>query len=145
LATLCDFTIAVPAAKFGYTEVKVGFVPALVAAFLVLQIGEKRARELFLTGRLFGAEEGHRLGLVSEVVAVEALSGRVAELAGVLATNSPEAMAATKRLLVIQNKAWLDVAITASLEANARARETADFQEGVAAFMEKRKPVWGGA
>ena len=145
LATLCDFTVAVPDAKFGYTEVKVGFVPALVAAFLVLQIGEKRARELFLTGRLFGAEEGYRLGLVSEVVAVETLSGRVAELAGALATNSPEATAATKRLLVMQNKAWLDVAIAASLEANARARETADFQEGVTAFMEKRKPLWGGA
>ena len=64
LATLCDFTVATPAAKFGYTEVKVGFVPALVAAFLVLQVGEKRARELFLTGRIFGAEEGLRLGLV---------------------------------------------------------------------------------
>jgi methylglutaconyl-CoA hydratase len=142
LATLCDFTVATPAAKFGYSEVKVGFVPALVAAFLVLQVGEKRARELFLTGRIFGAEEGLRLGLVSEVVAAEGLAARVSELAGLLKSNSPEAMAATKRLLVAQNRVWLDVAIAESLEANAMARKTADFAEGIAAFLEKRRPVW---
>ena len=142
LATLCDFTLAVPAARFGYTEVKVGFVPALVAAFLVLQVGEKRARELFLTGRVFGAEEALRLGLVTEVVAPEALEARVRELAGVLVGNSPQAMAATKRLLVAQNRAWLDAAIAESLAANAVARETEDFREGVTAFLEKRKAVW---
>jgi methylglutaconyl-CoA hydratase len=142
LATLCDFTLAVPAARFGYTEVKVGFVPALVAAFLVLQVGEKRARELFLTGRVFGAEEALRLGLVTEVVEPEALEARVQELAGVLVGNSPQAMAATKRLLVAQNRAWLDAAIAESLAANAVARETEDFREGVTAFLEKRKAVW---
>jgi methylglutaconyl-CoA hydratase len=143
LATLCDFTLAAPEARFGYTEVRVGFVPALVAAFLVLQIGEKRARELFLAGRVFGAAEGYRLGLVSELVTAAGLDGRVRELAGSLAANSPQAMAATKRLLVQQHKEWLDVAIAASLEANARARETADFKEGVTAFLEKRQAVWG--
>jgi methylglutaconyl-CoA hydratase len=142
LATLCDFTLAAPDAKFGYTEVRVGFVPALVAAFLVVQIGEKRARELFLTGRVFGAAEGYRLGLVSELVTAEGLDGRVKELAACLGRNSPEAMASTKRLLVQQNKEWLDGAIAASLEANATARETADFKEGVAAFLEKRTAVW---
>jgi methylglutaconyl-CoA hydratase len=142
LATICDFTLATPAAKFGYTEVKIGFVPALVAAFVVLQIGEKRARELLLTGRIFSAEEAHRVGLVSEMVDGEGLEARVAELAAGLIANSPEAMAATKRLLITQNKAWLDAAIAASLEANAVARETADFREGVTAFLEKRRPVW---
>ena len=58
LATMCDFTLAVPGAKFGYTEVRIGFVPALVSAFLVLQMGEKRARDLLLTGRLFTSEGG---------------------------------------------------------------------------------------
>ncbi len=143
LATICDFTLAVPAAKFGYTEVRIGFVPALVSAFLVLQVGEKAARDLLLTARLFSAEEGYRLGLVSEVVAADALSARVEELAAKLAGNSPEAMAATKRLLVAQNKTWLDGAIHESLEENARAREKADFREGVTAFLEKRRPVWG--
>jgi len=142
LATLCDFTLAVPAARFGYTEVRIGFVPAVVSAFLALQIGDKRARELLLTGRLFDAEEAQRLGLVNEVVAAEDLQARVNALAEVLAGNSPTALAATKRLLATQNRAWLDSALAAALEANAGARETADFREGVAAFLEKRKPVW---
>lgn len=142
VATLCDFTLAVPAAKFGYTEVRIGFVPALVSAFLALQVGDKRARDLLLTGRLFDATEAHRLGLVSEVVAGEALQSRVATLAAVLAANSPSSLEATKRLLAAQNKEWLDAAIAAAMDANATARETADFREGVASFLEKRKPVW---
>jgi methylglutaconyl-CoA hydratase len=142
LATICDFTLAVPAANFGYTEVRIGFVPALVSAFLALQIGDKRARDLLLTGRLFDASEAHRLGLVNEVVAPEHLEARVRALALALEANSPESLGATKRLLAAQNKAWLDAAIAQALEANARARETADFHEGIAAFLEKRKPVW---
>jgi methylglutaconyl-CoA hydratase len=143
LATMCDFTLAVPGAKFGYTEVKIGFVPAVVSAFLVLQIGEKPARDLLLTGRIFTSEEAARLGLVNEVVDAEKLTARTLELVGMLRANSPEAMAATKRLLRAQNKAWLDMALAEALAANAEARGTHDFREGVAAFLEKRKPVWG--
>jgi methylglutaconyl-CoA hydratase len=142
LATLCDFTLAVPAAKFGYTEVRIGFVPAIVSAYLTVQIGDKRSRDLLLTGRLFDAAEAYRLGLVSEVVAPEALQGRVRAVAEQLVANSPAALAATKRLLAAQNKAWLDEAISAALDANAHARETPDFREGVSAFLEKRKPQW---
>lgn len=142
LATICDFTLAVPAAKFGYTEVRIGFVPALVSAFLVLQVGEKRARDLLLTGRLFSAEEAHRVGLVNEVVQPESLRARVVELAAVLKASSPASMAATKRLLAAQNKAWLDGAIELAMAANAESRGTPDFREGVAAFLEKRRPEW---
>jgi methylglutaconyl-CoA hydratase len=142
LATLCDFTLAVPAAKFGYTEARIGFVPALVSAFLVLQIGDKRSRDLLLTGRFFDAAEAHRLGLVNEVVQPQALDERVHALAQLLAANSPQSQAATKRLLAAQNKAWLDTAIAQAMEANAQARDTADFREGIASFLEKRKPVW---
>jgi methylglutaconyl-CoA hydratase len=145
LATMCDFTLAAPGAKFGYTEVRIGFVPAVVSAFLVLQIGEKQARDLLLTARLFTSEEALRLGLVNEVVEAERLEARTLELVGVLKGNSPEALAATKRLLAAQNKAWLDGAIAEALAANAEARGTHDFREGVAAFLEKRKPVWGKA
>jgi methylglutaconyl-CoA hydratase len=145
LATMCDFTLAAPGAKFGYTEVRIGFVPAVVSAFLVLQIGEKRARDLLLTGRLFTSEEALGLGLVNEVVEAERLEARMLELVGVLKGNSPEALAATKRLLRIQNKVWLDAAIAEALAANAEARRTRDFREGVAAFLEKRTPVWGKA
>jgi len=142
LATICDFTLAVPTAKFGYTEARIGFVPALVSAFLALQIGEKQARDLLLTGRQFDAAEAYRLGLVNEVVTPEELDGRVRALAQVLIANSPDSLAGTKRLLAAQNKPWLDAAIAQGMEANARARETADFKEGIAAFLEKRKPVW---
>ena len=142
LATMCDFTLAAPGAKFGYTEVRIGFVPAVVSAFLALQIGEKRARDLLLTARLFTAEEALRLGLVSEVVEVERLEPRMLEIVSALKANSPQALAATKRLLAAQNKEWLDAAIGKSLAANAEARGTHDFREGVAAFLEKRKPVW---
>jgi methylglutaconyl-CoA hydratase len=142
LATICDFTIATPAAKFGYTEVRIGFVPALVSAFLALQVGDKRSRDLLLTGRLFSAEEALQLGLVNEIVTPEELGGRIQELAKTLVANSPQSIAATKRLIASQNRPWLDAAILAAIEANALARETGDFREGLAAFLEKRKPVW---
>ena len=142
LATLCDFTLAVPAAKFGYTEVKIGFVPAIVSAYLSLQVGEKRARELLLTGRLFTAQEAFEFGLVSEVVSPEQLQGRVQAISHLLMANSPISLRATKNLLTDQNRAWLDAAMHVSMEANARSRETPDFKEGIAAFLEKRKPGW---
>ena len=143
LATMCDFTLAAPGVKFGYTEVRIGFVPAVVSAFLTLQIGEKQARDLLLTARLFTSEEALRLGLVNEVVAAEQLEARMLEIVSALKANSPEALSATKRLLAAQNKEWLDTAIAEALAANAEARRTHDFREGVAAFLEKRKPVWG--
>jgi len=142
LATICDFTLATPAAKFGFTETRIGFVPAFVSAFLALQVGDKHSRDLLLTGRIFDAEEAFRLGLVTEVIAPEDLLPRAQSLAETLIANSPQALAATKRLLAAQNKAWLDTAVEAALKANVQARQTADFSEGVAAFLEKRKPVW---
>ena len=142
LATMCDFTLAGPGAKFGYTEVRIGFLPALVSVFLVLQVGEKRARDLLLTGRFFSGEEAVQMGLANEVVQSERLAARALELAGTLKANSSESIAATKRLLAAQNKDWLDGAISRALAANAKARETHDFREGVASFLEKRRPVW---
>lgn len=142
LATICDFTLATPEAKFGFTEARIGFVPALVSAFLALQIGDKRTRDLLLTARLFNAAEALQFGLVNEVVSRAELSVRVQSLAESLAANSPQSLSATKALLAAQNKAWLDAAIAIAMEANAKARETPDFREGLAAFLEKRKPRW---
>jgi len=68
LALLCDFTLAVPEAKFGYTEVRIGFVPAIVSTFLLRQVGEKIARDLLLTGRIFDAAEALKMGLINEIV-----------------------------------------------------------------------------
>jgi methylglutaconyl-CoA hydratase len=145
LATICDFTYAAPGVKFGFTEVKIGFVPALVSAFLTLQIGDKKARGLLLTGRLFRSEEALELGLINEVVEDGQLSTKVYDLARCLKGNSPQSMAATKKLLATQNKAWLDEAIGHSMAANSEAKGMHDFHEGVTAFLEKRRPVWGKA
>ncbi|MGA7859346.1 MAG: enoyl-CoA hydratase-related protein, partial [Terracidiphilus sp.] len=142
IATICDFTVATPEAKFGFTEARIGFVPAIVSAFLALQIGDKRTRDLLLTARLFDAAEAFQLGLVNEVVARAELSVRIQTLAETLIANSPQSLAATKHLLAAQNKVWLDAAIALAMEANAEARVTPDFREGLAAFLEKRKPVW---
>src|SRR5271166_5765287 len=89
IATLCDFTLSVPEAKFGYTEVKIGFLPAIVSVFLTRQIGDKQARNLLLTGRLVEATEALSLGLVTEIVPRERLMQRALELADVLIAASP--------------------------------------------------------
>lgn len=142
LATLCDFTLAVPEAKFGYTEVRIGFIPAIVSAFLVRQIGDKRARDLLLTGRLIQAEEAQQLGLVTRIVEEKDLMSEARKLALSLLRNSPEAMQATKRLLTGYASPHLDAEVEAAIIANANARATEDFKEGVRAFLEKRTPDW---
>src|SRR5262249_50777101 len=87
LATLCDFTLAAPEAKFGYTEVRIGFIPAIVSTFLLRQVGEKIARDLLLTGRIFDADEALRVGLINEIVPSEKLMGRARSLAAQLMEN----------------------------------------------------------
>jgi len=144
LATLCDFTIAVPEAKFGYTEVKIGFVPAIVSTFLMRQVGEKIARDLLLTGRLFDAEEAKRIGLINEIVSGEKLLERARELAALLLENSPASLRYTKRLLSDAVRAEVDMQIETAVRENAAVRSTADFREGVTSFLEKRKPRWSG-
>ena len=144
LALLCDFTLAVPEAKFGYTEVRIGFVPAIVSTFLLRQVGEKHARDLLLTGRIIGAEEAARMGLVNEIVAPETLMARARELAALLMENSPASLRATKKLLSDHARAELDTQIEAAVRENAAIRTTADFREGITSFLEKRKPVWTG-
>lgn len=144
IATLADFTIAAPEAKFGYTEVKIGFIPALVSVFLLRQIGEKAARDLLLSGRIIDAAEAMRLGLVSEVVPSEKLMARAQEVAAGLVASSPTSLARTKRLLLQHDDAALEAELERAVHANADIRATADFREGLAAFLEKREPKWTG-
>ncbi len=144
LALLCDFTLAVPEAKFGYTEVRIGFVPAIVSTFLLRQVGEKHARDLLLTGRIIGSEEAARMGLVNEIVTPENLMARARELAALVMENSPASLRATKKLLNDHARAELDTQIEAAVRENAAVRTTADFREGINSFLEKRKPVWTG-
>jgi methylglutaconyl-CoA hydratase len=142
LATLCDFTLAVPEAKFGYTEVRIGFLPAIVSTFLLRQVGEKHARDLLLTGRIIEAEEAHRIGLINEIVPGNKLIERARELASQLMENSPASLVHTKRLLREHAKMELDRQLHSAVQENAAIRATPDFREGISSFLEKRKPRW---
>lgn len=142
LATICDFTLAIPEAKFGYTEVQIGFVPAIVSAFLRGQIGDKRSRDLLLTGRLIKAQEADELGLITRVIPEQDLMVESRRLALSLLRNSPAAMQATKRLLSEHAHHHLDQETESAIAANAEARTTEDFKEGIRAFLEKRQPEW---
>ena len=144
LATMCDFTLAVPDAKFGYTEVRIGFVPAIVSSILVWQVGHKIARDLLLTGKMFDAAEAHRVGLVNEVVAAGQLLPRARDLATQLIENSPSSLRLTKKLINGYISESLDRQIEQAVRDNAEIRQTADFREGISSFLEKRRPRWSG-
>jgi methylglutaconyl-CoA hydratase len=142
LATLCDFTLAVPYAHFGYTETRIGYIPALVSVYLSRQIGEKRARGLLLSGRTFDAAEAHSIGLVDEVVEPADLLPRAQAIALHLQQKSSAALRATKQMLLQYSLPELDAQLALALAASAESRSHPDFREGIAAFLEKRKPVW---
>jgi methylglutaconyl-CoA hydratase len=144
IATLCDFTLSVPEAKFGFTEVRIGFIPGIVSVFLTRQISEKQARDLLLTGRIIEAPEAQRLGLVTQVVRTEELMTAVRKLAENLLTCSPTSLLKTKKLLSDFAAAGLDHELELAVAENAKIRSTADFREGLSSFLEKRSPRWGG-
>jgi methylglutaconyl-CoA hydratase len=144
IATLCDFTLAASEAKFGYTEVKIGFLPAIVSVFLTRQIGEKRTRDLLLTGRIVDAAEAKEIGLVNEIVPAEKLMDRARELAETLIAASPSSLTRAKRLLTSAAAASVDADLERAILENARIRCTPDFKEGLESFLQKRKPVWRG-
>jgi methylglutaconyl-CoA hydratase len=144
IATLCDFTLASPEARFGYTEVKIGFLPAIVSVFLTRQVGEKRSRDLLLTGRIIDAAQAKEFGLVTEVVPEDRLLDRANELAAEIISASPSSVTRAKHLLTSSAAPGLDHDLERAILENARIRCTPDFKEGVASFLEKRKPVWHG-
>jgi methylglutaconyl-CoA hydratase len=142
IATLCDFTLASTEARFGYTEVKIGFIPAIVSVFLTRQVGQKRSRDLLLTGRIIEPEEAKQFGLVTEVVPAERLRERAKELAAQIISASPSSVTRAKHLLISSESVGVDHDLERAILENARIRCTPDFKEGVASFLEKRKPVW---
>ncbi len=144
LATLTDITLSIPEAKFGYTEVRIGFVPALVAVFLRRQVGEKHARDLLLTGKIIDAHAAMRIGLVNEVVADTDLMKRAREVADAILKCSPSSVLRTKKLFHAHDDNAVRAELELAIEANATIRETGDFREGLAAFLEKRAPRWSG-
>ena len=138
LATACDLVVATRSARFGYPEVKIGFVPAMVAAILRRNLGEKKSFELLTQGFEFSAEEAQKIGLVNAVFDDEAFETAAVEYAGVYANVSGSAVAMTKRLLYDIDALLLAEAIALGVETNARARQTSDCKKGIAKFLEKR-------
>ncbi|MEX0967520.1 MAG: enoyl-CoA hydratase/isomerase family protein [Bacteroidia bacterium] len=144
LATVCDFIFSVPEAQFGYTEVRIGFVPAIVMFFLIRKIGEAKARELLLTGKLISATEAaNRFGIVNEVVDAGRIAQHVRSFSEDLARDtSPASIEITRRMIAeIQHEETME-ALTYAAQNNARARETEDCKRGIAAFLNKTKIEW---
>jgi methylglutaconyl-CoA hydratase len=140
LATAADLIVASDNAVFGYPEVHLGFVPAMVMALLRRAVGEKITFDLAATGRRFGAEEAQRLGLVSRVVPAARLDGDAIGFARELAGRSASALALIKRLLYGIDGVSFEEAIARGAEVNAIARATPDCQAGVRRFLERRRP-----
>src|ERR1700743_1738375 len=142
LAMLADFTLAIPEAKFGFTEVKLGYVPAIVASFLLRQVGEKVTRELLLSGRLIRAQEAYHLHVVTQIVSADELMQTARAHAQGLLQNSPSAMMQVKQLLAMHSRRRLAEEIEDAIEVNAHQRSAEDFRKGVQAFLQHRKPEW---
>ncbi|NIG57039.1 enoyl-CoA hydratase/isomerase family protein [Chitinophaga sp. Cy-1792] len=143
LVTVCDLSYVVPEAQLGYTEVKIGFIPALVAVFLVRKIGEGRAREILLTGRLISAAKAESLGLITAVVPAGEISEHVAKVAsGLCREASANSLKVTKKLI----GTVLDLPLHESLEnaaiQNAVTRGHEDCKRGISAFLNKEKLTW---
>jgi methylglutaconyl-CoA hydratase len=143
LASVCDFVFAVPEAKFGYTEVKIGFVPAIVLVFLVRKIGEQKAKQLLLSGALFQGEDAVRMGLVNFLCPKDKLDQSVNDFAKHLTeSNSGQSMMVTKKMIDEVQSMTLAQALTYACTTNANARATEDCKKGIAAFLEKRELKW---
>lgn len=143
LATICDIIFAVPEAKFGYTEVKLGFVPAIVSCYLVQKVGETLAKQLLLSGNLFTAEEALDYRLITYVTKANEINQIVRDFAVDLCNSaSGNSLALTKQLINQTTNTWLDSCLDNAIKVNAKTRESNDFKKGVAAFLAKEKINW---
>ena len=142
LAAICDIVVAAADTQFGFTEVKLGLIPAVIAPFVIAKIGRSAARELFLTGAKFGAARAEALGLAHAVVPAADLDATVAAYLTELASSGPEAIRAAKQLVAdVGRRNAADVASLCA-EAIATRRASDEGREGIAAFLEKRRPLW---
>jgi methylglutaconyl-CoA hydratase len=143
LAAVCDLVFSVPAAKYGYTEVKIGFIPAIVSVFLLRKIGESATRQLLLTGDLISAERARQLGLLNYVVTPEELPAAVFDFATRLCReNSAQSMELIKEMISRLPDMKLNDSLHYAADMNAVARGTTDCQRGLAAFLQKEKFNW---
>jgi len=142
LASVCDFIIAEENARFGYPEVKIGFIAAMVSLFLIKQVGERKARELLLTGKIISATEAENIGLINRAVPNKEINKTMSSLVNELLNNSPKALEVTKGLFNSFQYLENDTQVNKLAKINASFRQTDDFFEGLTAFLEKRKPSW---
>jgi len=143
LATVCDFVFSVPEASYGYTEVKIGFVPAIVMFFLLRKVNEKTAKKLLLTGSVFSADKALEYDLINEVVAQEKIEEVVNAFASKLVAQcSADSLALTKEMIANIQSMEGHEALDYAAKSNARARESADCKRGIAAFLNKEKINW---
>jgi methylglutaconyl-CoA hydratase len=142
LIACCDVVVALESADFGFTEVRLGIAPAVISSFVLPRIGPAYARRYFLTAEIFKAEVARSIGLVHEIVPAEALDARVEAILDTLRGNGPLAVAAAKRLVRENLALARDGAIENSVRAIAALRASEEGQEGLSAFLEKRRPGW---
>jgi methylglutaconyl-CoA hydratase len=142
LAAACDVVVAAEGTLFGTTEVRLGIVPAVISPYVVRKLGESRAREWFVTGERWDAEEARRAGLVHRVVPEAELDAAVEHVVAAILQGGPEALAEAKRLARAAGELPLEQAIPMTVESISARRISAEGQEGMRAFLEKRKPGW---
>ncbi len=143
LVSACDIAIASHDARFCLSEVKLGMIPAMISPYVLKAMGERHARRFFLSAEVFDAAEAYRIGFVNDLAAPEELDGTINALLGHLLLGSPSALAETKRLIRDMVGQEITDELTSDTAARiAKARASADGQEGIAAFFEKRTPAW---
>ncbi|MDP5172352.1 MAG: enoyl-CoA hydratase-related protein [Bacteroidia bacterium] len=143
LVTVCDFAFSVPEAQFGYTEVRIGFVPAIVMTFLLRKLGETRGKEMMLSGDLIDADRAERYNLINRIVPPEEIRSYVTEFAQrICRQNSASSLALTKKMIADMPDFPLENGIKFAAKMNAHGRMTEDCQRGIQAFLNKEKISW---
>jgi methylglutaconyl-CoA hydratase len=139
LASACDIIIADDTSKFGYTEVKIGFIPAIVLMFLLKRVSETHAKELLLTARFIGSDEAYRIGFINYSVKKNELDGKVNEVCGMLMKNYSSSIALTKEMFADVPNMSFKEALDYACEMNAKTRMTEDCKRGISKFLERSK------
>jgi len=143
LVAACDMAVSVRTATYCLSEVKLGLIPATISPYVIRAMGTRAAHRYFLTAERFSADEAHRIGFVHELVDADALEAKVNELAQALVSASPAAVRACKKLVQDVAQREIDAAlIEATVEGIADIRASEEGREGVASFLQKRKPSW---
>ncbi|BDX06801.1 enoyl-CoA hydratase/isomerase family protein [Planctobacterium marinum] len=143
LVACCDMAVASKLSKFCLSEVRLGLIPATISPYVIAAIGERVARRYFMTAEVFSARRARRLGLVSETVTEEELDSTIDDLLSNILRNGPQAVAAAKQLIFdVENQPCEEEVIEKTCLRIATVRVSEEGQEGLSAFLEKRKPNW---